>query len=47
MFFEQSRKTDALASEKLGREHGVKDAFGAEAAAIMQKPEIEIAAMHH
>jgi hypothetical protein len=36
-----------LTPEKLGGEHGVKDAFGAEAAAIVQEPQIEIAAVHH
>ena len=47
MFFEERREPDALAPEQLGGEHGVKNTFSAEAAAIVQEPQIEIAAVHH
>ena len=47
MFFEERGEPDALAPEELGGEHRVKNAFGAEAAAVMQEPQIEIAAVHH
>ena len=47
MFFEERRETDALAPEQLGGEHGVKNTFSAEATAIVQEPQIEIAAVHY
>ena len=36
VFFEEGGETDALAAEQLCGEHGVEDALGAEAAAVMQ-----------
>ena len=46
VLFEEGGEADARAVEKLGGEHRVEDALGAEAAEIGEQADVEIAAVH-
>ena len=46
VFFEEGGEADALAVEQLGGEHGVEQAFRAEAAEVVQEADVKVAAVH-
>lgn len=46
VFFEEGGEADAFAGEELAGEHRVEDAFGAEAAEVVEEADVEIAAVH-
>ena len=47
MLLEEPGQADALAAEQLRGEHGVEEALCPEFAAVVQEPQVEVAAVHH